>query len=230
MSTSQEVLELPPDPVEIVAEFETTHEELLRAGKAALDGPCDESLEALYEIEVGLKQAVRPLFESNFFQESENPMTIDMGVGSVILSGDLLYEKTREIVGDAVTLDRFKDDSREHLSNSIATGDVSHFIVNAEGETGIAEEISDDDAKEITTSIVTTFGDYYTRLIDQYVSSVMETEGVQQYLELKSQEMEIVAAEVAQKAERIYRAKIFGTALGIAIAGTLVTNRLQKRD
>jgi hypothetical protein len=226
MSTSPEVREeLPPGPLEIIGSFEKAHEELISVGQAALSLPSDETIEAIAIRAAALKDAAVPLFEATFFRESQNEMLIDAGVGSLVISGEQLTQVAYDLADVGQHFKSLPPDTRENLSSSIYSGDLSVFVpaIGTEGN----DEIPNDE--QIVSSLMSAVKSTYYQLIDQYEEMVYDTDSIQEYLQRRQSEMETLMYEAAEKFNRLEKAKLLGSVVAAAFVGAFLANRFQQR-
>lgn len=227
MSTSEEVREQQPDPVDLVTQFEQSVDDLVTISEKVREAPSVDIIDDFYAHAFAVKTAVQPLFEQRFFLD-QNELLIDVSVSTIIGSGDALHEKSRQIVGDEVELWRFSDGVRETLTSSLIERDMTPFgtVTSKSGE----EVLGEDAFEVLSAELAKLLNEQFSQIVDQYVESVLSDDGVHSFVTEMEGALQAEAERIYRQSERIDKAKLLGAVVAAAFAGTYLANKLQKRN
>jgi hypothetical protein len=226
MSTSEEVLEKTPGPLDIIETFESAHEAAIIAAANLQAGPSTETTEEFKLRIDALRQFVSPLFEATFFKESETPMLIDAGVGAMLNSAQHLSEATLELAPDESTVEitAFALDVREHLTEAIHTADISHFITILDSDSQ-----SEPTEEQRYSILMDRFQLTYLEIVNGYESAVFNSEAMNNYVAELEAERQRISKILEGRIERAKQIKLVGTVMAAAFGGTLLANKFSRR-
>jgi hypothetical protein len=207
MSFTQETVELPPDPLLLIVDFDVSHRSMIRVAEEACAEPSNEKLLAVAELIERMGTKIDPLVAAQFFHESGDDNIVRSAVGAVTIAGTELCQRIVDLYPGIGEFRGFVPDAQEPIVETFLTGDV----------TSMGAPVDEDEALPTLEQASDYVGGIYKELLGHFEKAVMNHDKVVNFL-LE----QIDAGEKRQ--DRIEQTKLyFGVALA-SFAGTIIAN------
>jgi hypothetical protein len=215
MSTSEQVREQPPDPVEIVDDFEQSHRLMVAQALAAYASPSAEALEQVSELMKGCQEKIEPFKSTMFFRESNNQMYMSLALRSVV-------EAVQELYIDVKGMDR------DHGEMQIIMPGAQPYLAFCISEDGSIEvepeflELEEGQRRPTPEEATEAICDTYLAMLNEFELGLMNSDNVSIYLyDLKE------SLERSKKRSELF--KLYGGTVLAAFAGSMLANRINGR-
>jgi hypothetical protein len=206
MSTSEEVRELPPDPVEIVDDFEQSHHQMVEHALAAYASPSSEILEQVTELLKSCQEKIEPFKATMFFKESGNEVHMSLALKAVIDAVQEMAVDVRGMNPEHEELRPFMPGVQPYIAYCISRDDsievAPEFLQFEEGQSLPTPERATETACNI-----------YLGMLNEFELALMNSDNVSKYLyDLKH--------SLEQTKKRGEMLKLYGGVAAAAFAGT----------
>ena len=216
MSTSEEIREQQPSPVELVDEFNASHQALMDDATVLCYFPTRERLDSVAEQIIECERRLSPFRETMFFRDSDNPINTTLALSAVIDSSNEIAERVSELDPECDSAATFKPDIQPYLAYCISEDES--IELSDEYKELIDETENCSSPKEVSEAVCNT----YTRLLKYFELALLKADKVSAFVNQENEKYE-------RKVEKRRQMKLFGGVALAAFAGSYMANKFSNR-